>query len=462
MADSCKDDMRGLLALILGVTAGIIAVVTYKLNVDIIAAEGINVGHTSENRNSRRSSHSSVREEVVHRHSQYLVERSRDRWIALEEIVSVYYRADPAECIKLLTQLNAASLLSSQTVKGLLSDTLPDFSEALRLASEYPGRRGDRLICEAFRKQVAEDPREAIELLRFLPKYLVEELASELASTWGAKDGAKAAEAFLGCRSVLSGSTQFKEVMRAWAERSPEEAFRFLQESPLLNPPLSRDDFLYGLSLSHPKEAAKHGIFSSLLKTDPRRALEVAAGTQDDYPRNKQLQAAVNALLKSDPGTAFQNALELPISERSLFLVQEAAKNIAKTSGQGAFAVATRQSDQYKRTAAIKGVTEGFYQAKGAAGIVETVREGVSSGNREWLESVSSLILSGSPGEITLQELSMRITAGNEHITFPDKTQSSNAPDWKTLPADTKSALIQFGENQLSSDVAAKLKQALQ
>jgi hypothetical protein len=465
---------RPVFGLIAGVLAGIAAVPIYR-QADALGARGAGRKGTATGATDVRSYRQpALRDELYKRHQRYLGERSRHHRVLLDEIIAAYLRTEPEECLALLREWNLAYLVSQERLESLLLDDSGDLGRALQLASSMSGKRGDALIRTAFRKKIASDPNQAFELLGSLPKYLVEELSSELARKWGARDGPKAAEAFLKCSTVSSWRTQFSDALRGWAGRDPEAAFQFLQQSPLLAPPLNRGELLQSLALAYPSEAAKilkaegplaGTRLSGLLQVDPQEALKLASGTPGSYGRNWQLQNIAGHIVDKDPGLALRTALEMPKSERSLFLIREAARKLGGTASQDSFALAEQQSDSYHREAAIAGVTEGLYRSRNVGGLAEVVQQGISSNNPEWLESAGSLILNGPPKYMSFLEYSTRLDQqqeGGNIIISGAGSQMPKTPDWKTLDPEMTAALIQYAEKNWPAEKADALKKKFQ
>lgn len=462
--------MRLVIAWIVGLAVGGGACLIFKLSAPEQSAP-IESNRPPDERRLGPVKQAFLREELVDRHRGYLAGRSRHRIVLLNEVVAAYMRAEPQECLDLLKSLNAAVLIPADASELLLPNDLDDFTHAFRMASENGGKRGDALIRSAFRRKIAADPAMAFHLLGSLPVYLVDQLSTELARSWGARDGPAAAHAFLTSSKVELWGNHFREAMSAWTAYDADAAFQFLENSPLLAPPVNRSEFLKSLALRYPHEAAKRVsadgraaeiYFASLLQVDPNQAFELARNSPGDYMRNVQFQKVADMLNKKDPGVALQVAIQTPASEKSLFLIREAAKKLSNT--QDPFAFAEQQNDAYQRAAAISGITEGLYRAKGVEGLSAIIARGVAANNEEWLESATSIIVDGLPREMSFMEYALRMENEDQDasINWVVPAQEQKVRDWKQLPAAARTALIEHAKHRGPAERVAQLKELIE
>ena len=104
-----------------------------------------------------------LHDELFARFEAYKRDRTAKQAVLLDEVISVYMRADRMECIALLRQLNCPWLGR----EALLSVIDPgDVSSALLLASNCDGATGDELIRNAFHQLGANDPASALSRAR--------------------------------------------------------------------------------------------------------------------------------------------------------------------------------------------------------------------------------------------------------------------------------------------------------
>src|SRR5262249_7494305 len=114
---------------------------------------------------------------------------------------------------------------------GLLSTPeMDDLTYALKFASEMNSSAGDDLVRKAFMKKVDKNPKEAFQLLGYLPKYMQEELSKKLAHAWGKQNGREAATAFVDYPGVIQWRNQVTDALQGWAEIDATSAYGFLSE----------------------------------------------------------------------------------------------------------------------------------------------------------------------------------------------------------------------------------------
>ena len=402
---------------------------------------------------------SSLRDAFNTRFGEYLANRSRHRYVLLEEVISDYLRTDPEVCLSLLRSRSALTLVSPGSLASLDTQIDPsDLSAILRIASVCDQRVGDALISDCFRKLISTDPAKALDELQLLPTRLRGDLASELAESWGRRDGPGAADAFYKSNIPWVSGATFVTALAAWAETDLTGAYQHLLS--LEKPGLQRDRFVgqflgtlagkdprlgFQLLRDHaadmPVEAASpcQKIYRAMAAQDPDGTLQAALALPTDQLRNRALFGIIFA---SDPNiprsveTALEAARQMPDSLTSLGQITWKTSYLAQTSADP-FSLAERPGDPYQHKAAVDGITDGLVRGQGIDGLAEVVRKGVSANESEWLDSAGSLILAAKP-------------AGNAN--------KSGGNNWKQLPPDVAGALLDYANANWGLEKVASLK----
>jgi hypothetical protein len=445
---------RSLAALTLGVAAGAISALFY---------EQVIVNQIAKNTESERPTavsagvirQTQLRQALESRFSEYVANRSRHRYILLEEVVSAYMRTDAGDCLSLLRSMNALTLISSRSLAGIDSQIdLSDFATVLRAASDAAQFDRDALIADGFRELYLTDPAEAFEFLKYLPSHLRSKLASELAKSWARRDGPTAVDAFYkGADFALCS-----DALAAWAESDLEGAYQHLlsldargnyrdQLTGSFLQALAETDARAGFRLiaAHaddlPMEAQPTclNIYKAMAAQDPEGTLKSAGSLPTDQLRRAALAGIV---LSSDPSKprslefALAAAQQMPVSLYSLRAISQGAADIARTNVDP-FSVAEQLSDPYQFNAAVDGVTRGLVESKGMDGLSGIVRRGLSSNKGEWLDAAGSIIVAG------------KGAADANNI---------NAGNWKSLPPDIAEALLSYANTNWDPEKVAALK----
>ncbi len=401
----------------------------------------------------------SLRRELLSRFRQYTSDRTRHHRVLLQEVISAYLRTDSTECLALLHSLKGMALFTDHNAANPTAVMeLDDFPSVFRLAAETDGRTGDALIRSAFRRCIEADPEKAFRYLSMLPRHLREQLATELAKSWGAKDGAKAVDAFFRTDAVPYWQRQTMEAMIAWAGNAPEAAYQHLLGLDLAG---SVRDELIGR------------FFQDLAKADTRTAVRLL-GTQGDIPTGamqsasdvfvqfsrQDAQAALDAakVLSSaktrrmalegiawqgwtqNPKAAIEAANQMPVSKESLEFISNVTGYLALTN-KDPFGAVDQQTDPYAHQAAISGVSLGKVYENGLDGMSEIVRRGLAANDAGWLESAGDLVIA--------PELRLSVAS------------KKPSPDWKSLPSDVAQALLDYATANWPAEKVAALQAKL-
>ena len=316
---------------------------------------------------------------------------------------------------------------------------LDDFAGILRLAGEVDARAGDP---DSFHRLIEADPQKAFGYLSSLPVYLRRELAMDLAKSWGARDGARAADAFFHYRDLPRWEVRTWVALAAWAKRDPEAAY---EHAISLGEPGGELDaftapFLNLLASQDPQTAARllstHGdipprgmeqssnVFAIFCRTDPQNALEAAASMPTPAARIMALEGIASQAPRAAQA-ALQAAEQLPVSQTSMQDLKNAVAYLTLTNPDP-YADVDQQTDPYRRQAAMAGVILGKTYNNGLDGFNEAVRRGLSSNDTGWLEAAATLILSPALA-LDLQD-------------------QKSSPDWKSLSPDVGNAVVNYAK----------------
>ena len=398
----------------------------------------------------------SLHAELLARFAAYVAEPSRRNKVQLDEIVLIYLRVDPQECLALLHAHGGGALVDDpkSSISAVAQIDLDDISAVFRIARETDGRAGDAMIEAAFRRKAEDNPEEAFTYLKYLPSDLLGPLGEELARSWGGKDPAAAARAF----NTLSptwrwGMTVYTAVSK-WAATDLDAAYDFVTSGEMKLPIFANQKLVQ----------TKMAFVANLLRTDPRyvvriedahmdlltpqdrvrvevrknpeRALELIAG----LPTAKEQVNAARLLLENDENLSaaqvFQIAKYVPDSMGALSLLRNtAARAVSKSDSP--YTLADDQSDPYVHTASVAGLLDGIARKRGLDGVISAIQHGQSVADPAWMDAASTLIYSGS-------------------------SAVQSPPNWKSLPEDTKNALNNYVAEHWPADkaerFAAKLK----
>lgn len=364
---------------------------------------------------------------------------------ALDEIIAVFMRTDPVECISVLSDLNSAGLGQS-----FLEQTIDtnDVRQTLYHAGKIGGAVGEQLIREAFLKHIVEDPEDAALLLEYLPAHLRDSLAVELAKSWPLRNPSEAA------RKLLLLGKRFVDAKKiaigAWAKHDPVAAFEFVHNAEAIGyaekhgmmdslaksaaeiKPGQAWEFLE----SHGQELLDYRAFNGII--DLARTLLNTAGPEMALEKLRSLDnvalraAAARGMAGMSPNKYFFEFMaEMPNTDASLKRIAGVAERLAKADADP-FALLSGQPDIYQHQAAVQGAAQGVIQSKGVDGIAAVLRKAVVSQDMDWLKATAEIVSSGSSG--------------------------ADRQDWKRLPPDLIVALLNYAESNLPRSKVDVLK----
>ena len=417
-----------------------------------------------------------LREAFKNRFEEYVGSQSRHSYTLLQEVVSCYMRADPAECLDLLRSMNALTLVSSRSLSGIDSQVdQRDFATLLGVASNVNQQTAGALITKGFRELILSDPLEAFKYVSSLPLNLRNDLAAELAESWGRRDGPDAANAFYNSELPFSVGL-CATALTAWAQTDLQGAYRHLMSLDVLGEKLDRllgafvgilgqKDARLGLRLlrEHGGDMPEHArsgcrsLFRVLASQDGEAALGSAGSLPTDQLRYEALRGIVSVAYSGDSLStelALRAAAQLPINAYSLKEIRTKTADIAKTSADP-FSLAERLTNPHQREAAADGVVEAIVKRKGVAGVTEIISRGLSSKHEEWLEAAGSFIVAPK-AHADSDPLLLAAAGGNQGN--PEKTDSR---DWKLLPLEVKNPLLTYANKSWTSERVAVLRQKL-
>ena len=152
---------------------------------------------------------------------------------------------------------------------------------------------------------------------------------------------------------------------------------------------------LFGENIDIPIETLRVSPLASIISDSGAAGPPETMKRIRNLPTRELRMAAWNSMAKACyPGAsalAIQAESELPNTEESLSFIKKAAVSLA--GAEDPYSIAEQCTDIYQRVAIVGGITQGLYQNKGVDGLMSAIHQGQSSGNLEWLEAASSVIL---------------------------------------------------------------------